>query len=382
MKVVLISSMLPSGHYSQYLAGGLNSLPNIQLIIYADKNPENLNIYGYGHIKNIWSKNVGYISQIIREIGKDKPDIVHVQHEVNMYGGLATAALFPLLLLMLKVKRCRVVTTIHASVYMKQINAEFMSLFHRDSTFFGPTLLKAFFFYLFKAISILSDGVIVHTQLAKKILVADYSMNAAGISVIPIAIPVRNIRYTNRESYFLYFGYMVRRKGLDFALEGFKRYLEKNLGSSFKLVLVGGVISGQEEALNEIKSMIHVHGLEKNVIIRGFVEEDELDQLFCEAEAVIIPAKVSMGSSGPLFHAASYGKCVVASKLGHFMEDIEHCKTGILIENDRWQEAFQFVVDNPEIVVQVEYLVSQKASTRTPYLIAGAHEAVYKLVTD
>jgi glycosyltransferase involved in cell wall biosynthesis len=175
---------------------------------------------------------------------------------------------------------------------------------------------------------------------------------------------------------------MVRRKGLGFALEGFKKFVGKNPETRHRLVLAGGVISGQEKAFDEIKDMIHTNGLQDKVTIKGFVEENELDQLYWGAEAVIIPAKVSMGSSGPLFHAVSYGKCVIASKLGHFLEDIEHLQTGILIDNDRWQEAFQFVADNPEKVSQIEHHVAQKASIRTPAVIADCHMAVYRSVTQ
>lgn len=378
MKVVFISSMLPSGHYSQYLTGGLTSVPGIELIVYSDKNPANLAIRGCGQIKDVWSRSVAYIPQIIRELRKDRPDIVHVQHEMNMYGGLVTASLFPLLLLILRALRYRVVTTVHAVVYKRQIDPEFMSLFHRNSALLRPAMLKAFFYYVFKSVSIFSDRVIVHTHLAKDILVADYGMNAASVSVIPIAIPVKNIRNTNKKPYFLYFGYMVRRKGLGFALDGFKKFVDKNPETNHRLVLAGGVISGQERAFDEIKNMIHANDLQDRVIIKGFIEENDLDKLYWDAEAIIIPAKISMGSSGPLFHAVSYGKCVIASKVGHFLEDIEHLQTGVLIDNDKWQEAFQFVADNPEKVSQVERSVAQKASTRTPSIIAGSHMTVYR----
>jgi glycosyltransferase involved in cell wall biosynthesis len=382
MKVIFISSMLPSGHYSQYLAGGLNLVPSIELIVYADKKIDNLVICGCGQIKNVWSKTVAYIPQIIREIRKDRPDIVHVQHELNMYGGMTTAALFPVLLLMLRAMRCRVVTTVHAAVYKKQIDPEFMSLFHRDSALFGPVLLKVFFHYVFKAVSICSDRIIVHTNLAKEILVADYGMNAALVDVIPISIPVRAIKNKNKKPYFFYFGYMVRRKGLGFALEGFKRFVEENPDTSYKLVLAGGVIGGQEKAFEEIKTMINLYCLQDKVVIKGFVEEHELNQLYWDAEAVIIPAKVSMGSSGPLFHAVSYGKCTIASKVGHFLEDIEHLKTGVLVDNDKWQEAFQWVVDNPGMVSPIEHAVAQKAARRMPSVIAGMHMAAYTLATE
>lgn len=377
MKVVFISSMLPSGHYSQYLTSGLSSIGGMDFIVYADKNVENLAIVGCGRIKNVWSKSVAYVYQIIREIIRDRPQVVHVQHELNMYGRIITAALFPLLLLALRATGIKLVVTVHASVYKRQIDREFMALFHKGSMLFGVLSLKVFFHYTFKCISIFSHKIIVHTHLAKNILVEDYDVNAKLINVIPISIPIRPIDNSKKKPYFFYFGYMVRRKGLGFALEGFKRFLDNDKSSPYELVLAGGVIGGQEKALDEIKKMIQLNGLQDKVIIKGFVREDELDQLYSGAEAVIIPAKVSMGSSGPLFHAVSYGKCVIASRVGHFLEDIEHLETGILTENDKWEQAFEYVAEHPEAVAKIEQAVTEKAAARTPSHIASEHFQVY-----
>lgn len=382
MKVVIISSMLPSGHYSQYLTGGISSLPGIELIVYSDKNPANMAIRGCGQIKTVWSKSASYVLQIIRELKKDKPDIVHLQHEFNMYGGIVTAALFPCLLIILKILRYRVVVTVHAAIDKKQIDAEFIELFNKDSSLVRPIFLKVFFYYIYKSLLVFSNLIIVHTNLTKDILVTGYGTSASKISVIPIAIPIRTIKNTNKVKYFLYFGYMVRRKGLGFALEGFKKFLENNPGNSYKLILAGGVISGQEQAFEEIKSMISNFGLQNEVIIKGFVEENELDELYWNAEAVIIPAKISIAGSGPLFHAVSYGKYVIASKVGNLKEEIDHLKTGVLTDNDKWHEAFQFVADNPEQVSRIERAVTQKAATRTPTVIALMHREVYMLASQ
>jgi glycosyltransferase involved in cell wall biosynthesis len=380
MKVAFISSMLPSGHYSQYLTGGLNAVPGMDLVVYADKNRANVEIQGCGRIKTVWSRSIAFIPQIILEAQRDKPDIIHLQHELNMYGGIATAALFPLLILLLKLFGHRVVVTVHAAVYRKQIDREFIALFHRDSAVFHPVFLTAFFSYVFKAISMLSDRVIVHTNLKKDILTTDYGVDPTQIEVIPIAIPSKIIDNTSKEPYFLYFGYMVRRKGLDYALEGFRRFIDANPGTSHTLVLAGGVIKGQEAAFREITDMIEANGLTGKIVMRGFVEESELDDLYWNAEAVIIPAKISMGSSGPLFHAASYGKCVIASRVGHFEEDIKHLETGVLVDNDRWHEAFQFLADHPRIVSQIERNIAQKAASWTPAIVAGRHMSVYRSV--
>lgn len=377
MKIVFISGMLPSGHYSQYITNGLNEQKDVKIIVYTDKNPKNLEIKNCGIIKNIWSKSPKYIFEITKELKKDKPDIIHLQHELNMYGGILTASIFPLLLLTFKLMGYKTVTTVHAAVFKKQINEKFIKLFHQESFMARPFILKLFFHYIYNSISLLSNKIIVHTNLTKDILTSDYGVNAKKVDTIPIVIPQKEIDNSSKEEYFFYFGYMVRRKGLGYALEGFRKFIEKNPASKFKLVLAGGVIDGQEEALDEIKQIIKDNRLENRVIIKGFIEEKEQDTLYCKAYAIIIPAEISMGSSGPLFHSVSYGKCVICSKIGHFIEDIDDGKTGILIDNNKWQEAFEFVSENPDKIAEIEKNIEKKAVSRSPVFTAEKYAKIY-----
>jgi glycosyltransferase involved in cell wall biosynthesis len=378
MKVVFISGMLPSGHYSQYVTAGLVQHLGVDLIVYTDQNPQNLEIQGCGKIKLVWSKSLRYISEILHELRKDRPDVVHLQHEMNMYGGIVTASVFPLLGFLLKCSGYRVVTTVHASVFRRQINVAFMRLFHQDSLFLRPWMLIVFFCYLYKTISWFSDKIIVHTNLSKKILVEDYGVSADKIQVIPIPIPQRSIDNSRKEKYFFYFGYMVRRKGLGLALDGFRRYIEEHPESEYTLVLAGGVIKGQEKAYNEILDLIKESHLEDKVFVKGFIEQEEQDRLYSHAYAVVIPAIISMGSSGPLFHSVSYGKAALCSKLGHFLEDIEDGKTGILVENHNWHEAFARAATHPEEITEIEKRVTEKAHARTPFEIGGKTLELYR----
>lgn len=378
MKVVFISGMLPSGHYSQYITGGLNGHKDVELLVYADKNPKNLEIKNCGIIKTVWSKSLRYISEILEDLRKDKPDVVHLQHELNMYGGIVTAIFFPFLAVIIRFMGIKIITTIHASVYKSQVDDAFMKLFHQDSSLIKPFMLKLFFYYIYKSLSLFSNTLIVHTYLAKNILVSDYGVDAKKVNVIPIAIPQKKIDNSQKEKFFFYFGYMVRRKGLGFALDGFRSYIEENPKSDYKFVLAGGVIPGQEKAYDEILQIIKQNHLEEKVIVKGFIEESEQDDLYRKAYAVVIPAVISMGSSGPLFHSVSYGKAVICSKIGHFIEDIEDGKTGILTENDQWHKAFRFAVDHPEKISEIEKNVETKARSRSPYATAEQYVILYK----
>jgi glycosyltransferase involved in cell wall biosynthesis len=380
MKIVFISSMLPSGHYSQYLTAAINEEENVDLIVYTDQDTRNLGIQDCGTIKNLWSKTFRYAYQIIRELKKDQPNIIHLQQEMNMYGGVNTAVIFPLLLLWIQSLGFKSVVTIHASVFKKQIDEEFIVLFHKNANFVRPFFLKIFFHYLFKGISLFSCRIIVHTYLAKNILTSDYGVDSSKVDVIPIGIPQKIHANLPKENYFFYFGYLVRRKGLGFLLDGFKKFIAQKCNRKYQLILAGGVIKGQEEAANEIKEYIKRNGLEDNVLITGYVEEDKLDELYSKALAVVIPAIISFGSSGPLFHAVSYGKCVIASEIGHFIEDIKQNETGLLTKNDKWCEAFQYAIDNPDQIAYIEENVKRVAHKKNCTAITKLHIEKYSEV--
>lgn len=326
----------------------------------------------------MWSKSWKYIFEIISELEKDKPNVVHLQHEMNMYGGSFTALMFPLLLILLKILGYRVVVTVHAIVYKKQIDKDFIQTFHQESPFATPFVIKAIFTYIFGVMCNVADSLIVHCHMTKDILVADYFAPAGKFNVFPTAIPQKFNYKVKKGKYFFYFGYMARRKGLDHFLVGFKKYIDKNPKSNFRLIMAGGVIKGQEIANNEILDIVKKLKLEDYVEYRGFIDMKEQDDLYRGAYAVIIPAKISMGSSGPLFHANSYGKCILTSKVGYFLEDIDHKKTGLLVPNSKWDVAIEDIVKNPKLVKSIEKSVIEKAKSRSPRKTAARYLKLYE----
>ena len=81
----------------------------------------------------------------------------------------------------------------------------------------------------------------------------------------------------------------------------------------------------------------------ERVTVEGFVEENRIDNVsgrLCGHDRLGCP-----WDRAGRCHARSYGKCVIASSVGHLVEDIEHLKTGIVTENDRWDEGIPFCGD-------------------------------------
>ena len=376
MKVVLVSTIIPSGHFSEILCKTIQNYTNIDLVVFADRNPRNRLVKTCKNIKNIWRKGAKYVLDIVRGLPKDKADIIHIQQELNMYGGPLTICMFPFLLLILKLQGYKVVTTIHAAVYQRQIDRHFLSFFLMKPVWYiQPYTLKCIFFLLFASTSFLSDRIVCHSEMMKDILTSDYSVNRDKVTVIRTTIPERAHQPAVRENHFLYFGYIVRRKGIEQLIEGFKKISRQY--PNFRLVLAGGTIRGQEKAKKEIQQIIKKYKLEDKIELTGFIDHKKIEELYQHAYAVVIPAKISMGSSGPLYHAQSYGKCILASDIGHFKEDIQHMKNGVLVNNTSWHKALKQIIANKVLLHSLESGVRRMAKKKLPPIIAQKYKDMY-----
>jgi len=378
MKIALVSGILPSGHYTENLASGLNKQKNLELLIYTDKNKKNLDVKNCGKIKLVWSQSPTFIYQIISEILKDKPDIVHFQHEINMFGGLVTAILFPFLLLFSRLTGVKVVTTIHATVDPDQINDDFVKTFDKDPRFIRPILLKIFFKILYISTCLFSDLCIVHTKTAKRVLLGYYPRAIGKIKVVPTTIPLVKKVAAKKKKYFLYFGYIAQRKGLENVISGFKKFCMSHPKSEFQLYLAGGVIKGQESALLQLQKTISNPKLRAKIKYLGFLERKEQEKLYQEAYGVVIPAKLSISASGPLYHAFSHGKFIMASKIGHLKDEMIHNKNGYLVKNSQWKNAFEKAVLDKKLVSKLENGATLEAKARSPFVSGKKYKIIYR----
>ncbi len=383
MKLVMISSFQPYSNYTQSLCRSLAKISGLNLVVYAENDPRNKELKDCGLVKPLWSKNVKYIFQILTELSHDKPDVVHIHHEMNMYGGTLSAVLFPVLLLLIRLQVHTVVTTIHAVVPKDLIDQKFIAMFMKNGFIVNPFTLKLFFLFLYKSISVFSTKVIVHTNLLKNALVKDYFVSESKVEVIYMGVPslrvsgvVKTSRWQNRQ--FLYFGYIVRRKGLENLIEGFAKFLNKTKKKDFKLVLAGGVIPGQEFARDEIANLIKKLNLEKNVSFIGFINKEQMDEYFRSSYAVVMPALITISASGPLSVGRSYGKCIIASQIGNFKEEIIDGETGLLVENNKWDEVLEKVTNNPALVHKIEKNTRQLAQERSWDNMSLTHVSIYK----
>lgn len=380
MKIAMVSTIEPYGHYTENLCKGLSSQPELTILLYIPRNEHAPALPKTILQKQCWSKGIGFMKDILLQVWKDRPDIVHLQHEFTMYGNVITALLFPVLVVLLRLMGARVITTLHAVVASYEINNEFIECFFiKKPWYINPFVCKLVFMYIYTITSAASNNIICHTELMRQHLIEEYAVLKNNVYTIAPIIPTHTIVPGKKEQYFLYFGYMVRRKGIEQVLHGFAKIIKKYPG--FTLILAGGTIPGQESAVDELKAEIKKLHLEKQVHIKGFVStEAELDKLYAKAYAVVIPARISIAASGPLYHARGYHKCVLASDIGNFTEEIEHMKNGILVSQNDWDTIMIKTIEHPKIVRQIEIGTHQIAKDHDGRTIGNIYSQLYASV--
>ena len=276
------------------------------------------------HVKRCWKKGLSYPLQIWINVLRSDINIIHVQHEYFLYGGLVSALLFPFMLFLLNI-RAPVIVTLHGVV--SKYNLERLSEINND-------LINLIRLYILKInllqINFFSKGIIVHDKFIKHTLINEYHINSDKVQIIPHGIErmqaqddlisKKLLNLSNRKV-LLFFGYLMKRKGLEILIDAFKKIQYKKP----EVVLVIG--SGENPRLktdpayrkyyNDIKSKADDV---PNIWFMGFIPEIDLKTFISAADIIVFPYSVPLASSGALHMALGFNKIVLCSNILTFDE--------------------------------------------------------------
>ena len=154
--------------------------------------------------------------------------------------------------------------------------------------------------------------------------VQNYIFNTYGIKsqFIPNGVNKPEIREADiiktkydleKDEYILFLGRIVPEKGLHYLLEAFKQ-----IDTSKKLVIAGGA-SHTDSYESEIKLMA---AKDCRVLMTGFVQGRELEELFSNAYVYVLPSDVE-GMPISLLEAMSYSNCCLVSDICENIEVTE-----------------------------------------------------------
>src|ERR1700674_193881 len=235
-------------------------------------------------------------------------DLVCLQHEYGIYGGLAGGHVLELL----RHLRMPFVTTLHTVL--------------RDPT---PAQRE-----VMEEISTLSDRMIVMSQNSAEILQEVFHVPIEKIDLIPHGIP--DLPFTDPNFYkdgfgtegkcvLLTFGLLSPNKGLENVIKALPKILSRHVNVVY---MVSGVTHPHilrregEKYRSYLQTLAKDLGVESNVIFRNrFVSPEELVELIGAADIYITPYKhKGQVVSGTLAYALGAGKAIISTPYWHAIE--------------------------------------------------------------
>ena len=252
-------------------------------------------------------------------INLSNTDIVSLQHEFGLFGGLAGDYLFSL---MGRVKK-PIITTLHTII--REPNPDY-----RRS-------MEELIHY--------SHKLVVMTEMSKEILKDIYGVPEEKIELIYHGVPDvpfiadnqnKKLRYLDGRIVILTFGLLNPGKGIEFLLDALVPVVKKNPNITY--IVLGAthpeVIKSQGEKYRlTLERKVHDLGLENNVIFHNrYVTLDELCEYIIDSDIYVSPyLNREQIVSGALTYAIGMGKAIISTPYWHAQEMLSDGR-GILVD--------------------------------------------------
>lgn len=317
--------------YTKNLATNISYTENDEIFVVWDIDTESEKYQEQGiEVRKVFKKWNFFYKNILKEIDEIKPDVVHIQQELALYGGIISAVTLRFLLLWLKKRNIKIVTTFHGIVDVVSIDKEFMK---ENFSALPIFLVKFAFRFIFNPLIKYSDEIIVHEELFKKRILEQYiSKNPENIHVIHHGIEDfsakkiskkearEKLKISENEKVLLFMGYVTGYKWLDLLIEWMDFY-KKNFWKDFKIFILGAhhpKLRNDETYKKEYYRLKNLaeEKLGENVDWQeGFVDDAKMALYYPLSDVVLFPYTRSIASSWPMALSIGYEVPFLASEV-------------------------------------------------------------------
>lgn len=328
-----VKHAIGQGGVSSYTANLLSALPTNSLSyeVYANELPGQPSSSWLGqHIEIIrcWTCGGFSLFRLIRQIATRKPDLIHLQYEVFLFGKGISVTLPALLLIAIKTMNIPLVVTVHGVPPLSKVNGSFVKGYGIS---IPPFLVKIILWSVVQPVLVLADKIVVHEEEFVGIL-AEYCSSRRKIVIIPHGIEVREDKLAQAEAkarlgfhgkqILLFFGFLTKYKGLELLIDSMR--LLGKVHPDLVLIIAGGDTPGLQVAGKQAYSEVlkeRAQSVPPSIHFAGFVEENKIGLYFSAADLVVLPYTIGLSSSGPLALAVAYERpCIVSTALASVVD--------------------------------------------------------------
>jgi glycosyltransferase involved in cell wall biosynthesis len=370
MKVGIVTSFPSPGvakssiaYYAQTIVDPLRGCAD-EFVIFADGDREFPLGSSQAYASNVTVRRCwkfGYLApfQILRATLRDRVDVLHLEYDVYLYGGVVAALLLPFALRLLRQLRgTQIVTTLHGVVSQRVVTREML----RENGFVLPysRIGRAGFQTIYRLFNWASDRIIVLEVELADILESDYGVPRDKLYVCPHPLMHEHVRPDVHEArrrcgiaeskVVLFFGYASYYKGLDLLLDAFPQARERIAGLALHIV------AGRHPRLRgNPRYEAFYEGLRAKAAAAGvrmydFVPEPQLIDFLAAADVVVLPYTAAYGASGALNAVLAARKPVVVSTHVRFVGALD-CQTFAPEPDDCARAIVEFFTKNETVLV-------------------------------
>lgn len=272
-------------------------------------------------IRRTFTRSPKFIFQIHKALKQENPDVVHIQQELALYGGVLTAYLLQWLVF---AWRKKAVVTLHGVVDPAAVDATFV---HENNSRLPVWLVRLAFRIIYTPLMKWPRTVIVHEHHFKEIMVKSYGVKPEKIAIVPHGVETfdtidpadarRQLGLKPNANIVLFMGYATGYKGLDLLIEGFAEFAATNQNA---FLIIG---AGKHPKLHDdplyLKEYARLQEKAAQYIPKaqyqwqGFISEGEVTTYYSAADVSLYPYTTVMSSSGPMSFAIGQEKPFLVS---------------------------------------------------------------------
>ncbi len=196
-----------------------------------------------------------------------------------------------------------------------------------------------------------------------------------GVVYIPhgCVVSEKNACSGEKDKVVLMFGHMGPSKGLPVMFAAFEQLSKEKDG--VRLVVAGGSHPNYPNYLSELRS-VAPDGVE----FLGYVKEENIAEVFQNADVVALPYLTATGTSGVFHLACGYGKSIVASNLPEIKELVSEGASAVLTcagDVQGFKNAVLHVLQNDDVAQKMSWQNLQFAKRESWSYVAQEYEKVY-----
>ncbi len=249
---------------------------------------------------------------LLRHLALRQFDIVHIQHETFLFGGMLSFFAFPFFVAAVRLRSIALVT-LHHVVPQNQINGTFLET---NQTKVPLLLIRCGFWLFYSLIGRTATGIVVHEEYFKEVLQNDYGVNPDKVKVIAHGVtdPTMNVALgrdalkkefsipDDAETIFGFFGYISKYKGLEYLIAEFTQYLKSEPKG---VLLIAGALHPRTAAdpsymqyVENLKAAAQAAG--GRIIWFGPIDTQHVAHFYKLVDCIVLPYKQTTSASSVL----------------------------------------------------------------------------------